>query len=395
MRILFSAYPAHGHLLPLLPLAKAADRAGHQVVVASGAEGVDEAARRGLPTWDVGPSRAEADAAFREAVGDLGAIAPERRIPTAVAGVFGTAASRRAEVLVPRAVDWEPDVVVHSISELAGAVAAAVAVPRHIVHGLGPLAPEAWTWFGSLFEQLCRNWDVPELASTILDAPYIDTCPPSLQHDAVADFRNRLALRPTVGEVLVGERLPWDDATLRALPHQRTIHLTLGTIFHGLTEVFETVLAGLRPLPVNVIVALGPGADLRRLGPQPPNVLVADFVSHALLLPHCDALVTQGGAGTILTALCHGLPHLILPQGADQFMNAATAARAGVALQILPSELTPDTVTAAVARLLDDVTIATNARRIQAEIDTMPTAEEVLATVLSSSADEVLVASDG
>ena len=139
---------------------------------------------------------------------------------------------------------------------------------------------------------------------------------------------------------------------------------------------------------------LGPDADPERLGPQPPNVLVTDFVSHALLLPRCDALVTQGGAGTILSALCHGLPHLILPQGADQFMNAATAERAGVALQIPPAELTPAAVTAAVARLLDDDTIATNARRVQAEIDTMPTPDEVLAGILPSRADEVLVTSD-
>jgi UDP:flavonoid glycosyltransferase YjiC (YdhE family) len=102
MRILFSTVPAHGHLLPLLPLVRAAERAGHQVVVASGAEGVTEAARRGLPTWEVGPSRAAAGAAFRDAVGDLSAIAPDQRIPTVVAGVFGASSIRRAEQLVPR-----------------------------------------------------------------------------------------------------------------------------------------------------------------------------------------------------------------------------------------------------------------------------------------------------
>jgi MGT family glycosyltransferase len=244
----------------------------------------------------------------------------------------------------------------------------------------------------SPFDELCRAWDVPDLATSVLDAPYVDTCPPSLQHDAVAAFHNRVALRPSSGEVLLGERLPWDEATLGALPHERTIHLTLGTIFHGATDVFETVLAGLRPLPVNVIVALGPGADIRRLDPQPPNVLVADFVPHVALLPHCDAMITQGGAGTILAALCHGLPHLIVPQGADQFMNATTAERAGVALQIPPAALTPDTVTSVVGRLLDDDTIAANARRVQAEIGTMPTADEVLAALLPSPAAEALAA---
>jgi len=47
-RILFSTWPAHGHLLPLLPMARAALAAGHEVVIASGAEGATEAARRGF-----------------------------------------------------------------------------------------------------------------------------------------------------------------------------------------------------------------------------------------------------------------------------------------------------------------------------------------------------------
>jgi UDP:flavonoid glycosyltransferase YjiC (YdhE family) len=144
------------------------------------------------------------------------------------------------------------------------------------------------------------------------------------------------------------------------------------------------VLAGLRQLPVNVIVALGPGADPRRLGDQPANVLVTHFAPHAALLPYCDALITQGGAGTILAALCHGLPHLILPQGADQFLNAATAQRAGVAMQLPPPALTPDAVTAAVEQLLHDDTIRANAEHIQAEIATMPAPAAVLGTILSS-----------
>ncbi len=382
MRMLFSTVPAHGHLLPMLPLAAAARRAGHDVVVATGREGVAAAEARGFGTWEVGPSRAEADAAFRAAVPDLGAVAPERRIPTVIAGVFGAASARRAESLVPRATAWQPDVVVHSISELAGAVVAARTGARHVVHGLGPLAAEAWSWFGSTLPELGATWSVPDVASTVLDAPFVDTCPPSLQSDAVAAFVNRVPLRPSAGDVLPGRCLPWDDATLAALPHERTLHLTLGTIFHGALEVFETVLAGVRPLPVNVIVTLGPGSDPAALGPQPPHVLVTDYVAHADLLPHCDALITQGGAGTILAALAHGLPHLILPQGADQFLNAETAVRAGVARRILPSDLTVGAVIEQAAQLLDDSALATRVRAVQAEIATMPDADDVLATIL-------------
>lgn len=233
------------------------------------------------------------------------------------------------------------------------------------------------------FGELCDEWDVATLADDVLDVAYLDNCPPSLQQDAVADFGNRIALRPSIGEVLPGERLPWTAEALAALPHEHTVHLTLGTLFSGATNVFETALAGLRDLPVNVAVTVGPGTDVERLGPQPPNVLVTDFAPHALLLPHCTALVTQGGAGTILAALCAGLPHLILPQGADQFVNASTAQSAGVALQLGPSHATADAIATAVGRLLDDPDLARSVAAVQAEINEMPSADDVLATVLA------------
>src|SRR5690349_14182524 len=210
MRVLVSTWPAHGHLLALLPLIRAAQRAGHDVVVASGAEGAAEARRRGLATWDVGPSRAEADAAFRDRVPDLGAVPAERRMATVISGMFGAAAFSRAANLVPRAEKWKPDLVVHPVTELAGAVVAARVGARHAVHGLGPLPAEAWDWFGARLGELSSTWAVPDLPATILDVPYLDNCPPALQADAVRAFRRRRPLRPTSGEVLPGEHLPWD-----------------------------------------------------------------------------------------------------------------------------------------------------------------------------------------
>jgi UDP:flavonoid glycosyltransferase YjiC (YdhE family) len=249
------------------------------------------------------------------------------------------------------------------------------------VHGLGPLPGQAWDWFGARLGDLSGEWDVPDLPAALLDVPYLDNCPPMLQADAVRAFRNRRPLRPTSGEVLPGEHLPWDMA---ALPHERSVHLTLGTLFFGATDVFRTALAGLAELPVNVLVAAGPGSDPDRFGPQPPNVFTTDFAPHALLLPHCSGLVTQGGASTIVAALCHGLPHLILPQGADQFANSATAAQAGVALVLPPPDLTPEAVTAAAAELLADPALTRSARTIQAEIAAMPDADEVLGTLLTA-----------
>jgi hypothetical protein len=352
-------------------------------VLASGAEGCAEAQRRGVPAWDVGPSRADADAAFRAAVPDLGAVPADRRMATVIGGMFGRASFERARRLVPRAEAWRPDVVVHALTETAGAIVAARTGAVHVVHGLGPLPAGAWDWFGAHLPELAAAWDVPRVVDDILDVPYLDLCPPALQPDAVAAFRHRRLLRPSAGDE---GALPWDDAVLASLPFEHTVHLTLGTLFHGATQVFRVVLDGLRPLPVNVVVTVGPGADPAGLGPQPAHVLVADFAPHASLLPRCDALITQGGAGTILAALAHGLPHLILPQGADQFVNADTASRAGVARQLPPDRLSADAVTTAVARLLDDDALRAAVRRARAEIERMPSADAVLAALTPATA---------
>jgi UDP:flavonoid glycosyltransferase YjiC (YdhE family) len=382
-RVLISTWPAHGHLLPLLPFARAAVRAGHEVVVASGAEGAAEARRRGFDAWDVGPSRAEADAAFVEAVPDISVIDPAERVPTVIAGIFGAAALRRAEDLVPRAEAWQPDLVVHPITELAGAVAAERCGASRLVHGFGPLPSEAWSWFGARFGELCDAWDLPELVDDILDSPFVELCPPTLQRDAVAAFHRRLPMRPA-GDSSPGERLPWDRDRLAALPYERTVHLTLGTLFHGATHVFQAALAGLRELPVNVIVTVGPGADPASLGAQPSHVLVTDFVAHELLLEHCTAIISQGGPATILAALAHGLPHLVLPQGADQFLNAPVLARSGAGLFLVPVEATSDRITQATARLLDEPHFAAAARQMQHELTDMPTADVVVAHTVGS-----------
>ncbi|MET0324270.1 MAG: glycosyltransferase [Ilumatobacteraceae bacterium] len=384
MRILISTWPAHGHLLPMLPVARAAQRSGHDVVVASGAEMAGEARRRGFEAWDVGPSRAEADAAFGALVPDITVIDPAERVPTIIAGIFGAAALRRAEDLVPRAMAWRPDLVVHPITELAGAVAAECSGALRLVHGFGPLPAEAWSWFGARFDQLCEAWSVPSLVDAVLDSPFVELCPPSLQRDAVAAFGRRVPMRPGAGDVMPGEHLPWSAADLAALPYEQTVHLTLGTLFHSNTHVFQAALAGLGDLGVNVIVTVGPGADPATLGPQPAHVLVTDFVAHELLLPHCSAIISQGGPATILAALDHGLPHLVLPQGADQFLNAPVLDASGAGLALMPPEATPERIGAAAARLLDETSFGAAARRMQAELAAMPLPEAVLAEQLGA-----------
>jgi UDP:flavonoid glycosyltransferase YjiC (YdhE family) len=384
VRILVTAGPSFGHVNPVLPVALAARRAGHDVVVATGAELVAHVREFGLPVWQVGPSRAENDAAFRAAHPNVDALSPSRRMQTAITALFTEPAAPRAADLLDRTRTWRPDVVVHELSEPAGAVVAARTGARHVVQGLGlPVSRPLWdATFGPGFARLCASFDVPELTERLFDATYLDIWPASLRPVAPA-WADARPLRPVGGQAAAAAE--WDAGRLDALPHERTVHLTLGTIFSDAPGVLDTALTALRELPVNLVVTVGPQGDPTRFGPQPPHVLVERYVPHDLLLPRCALLVGHGGAGITLAGLAHGLPQLVLPQGLDQFVNADLCVRAGAALVVRPDELSRGTVGDAAEQLLDDPGFGDVARRVSVEIAAMPAADEVLAGVCATS----------
>ena len=111
-----------------------------------------------------------------------------------------------------------------------------------------------------------------------------------------------------------------------------TVYFTLGTVFNLESgDLFTRVLAGLQELPVEVVVTVGRQIDPAELGPQPPHVRVERFVPQADILARCSAVVSHGGSGSVLGALAHGLPQVLIPMGADQPLNAARCEQLGVA----------------------------------------------------------------
>ena len=233
--------------------------------------------------------------------------------------------------------------------ELAGAVAAAVTGARHAIHALGVMLPR-WVWEGMapIVAEMAR----PARAA-VFDASYLRISPLSLPAaaDQWADVR---LLRPAFGRPAAGEQLADELAAFLAAGDDPVVHLTLGTVFHESPGVLATALTGLRRLAIRVVVTTGPGVDPASLGPQPANVLVVPYVPHALLLPSCALVVSHAGAGIMFGALAHGLPQLLLPQGADQPANAAACFEAGVAEALSPEEVTTSAVADAAARLLAD-----------------------------------------
>jgi MGT family glycosyltransferase len=197
------------------------------------------------------------------------------------------------------------------------------------------------------------------------DHLYIDIYPVSLQTDDTGHVKDIQLQRPAL-IAHDGSRDP-------------LVYITFGTVWNEDLALFSTVVEAARELPVRVVVTLGPGHDPAELGEQPANVRVADFIPQEQLLPECAAVVSHAGSGTFLAALAAGVPQLLLPLAADQFLNAEAAARGGVALVLWPGEASVASVRDALRSVLADTGLREAAARVGTEIAAMPPPEAVAA----------------
>jgi MGT family glycosyltransferase len=119
-------------------------------------------------------------------------------------------------------------------------------------------------------------------------------------------------------------------------------------------------------LPVRGLVTTGPAVDPAVIS-APDNVTVTRWVRHADVLPHCSAVITHGGHGTVLKALIAGVPLVLVPLGRDQPDNAARVIHAGAGIRLRKNTSTAALRTA-IARVTDDPHYRTAARRMAARL---------------------------
>ncbi|GAA3694677.1 hypothetical protein GCM10022399_09040 [Terrabacter ginsenosidimutans] len=156
--------------------------------------------------------------------------------------------------------------------------------------------------------------------------------------------------------------------------------LTLGTIFGNIATLLavadEVVAAGCE------VLAVTGRADLADVAHEHPSVHVEAFVDQVSVLGHVDLVVHHGGSGTLLGAVQHGLPQVVVPQGADQFWNGNRLVEQGAARVVLPGAA-PGSVRAAVTALVDPAALErAAARRLQAHLAELPEPAVVAAELM-------------
>jgi len=373
VRILFSCIPTEGHVRPIVPLARALAAAGHEVTFATGADREKDVLAAGFLHVTAGLSEHEARGPAAMQRRELESIPIDARRRFGFSRIFGLVhAPPKLPELLALLRSRPFDAIVHDSGDLAAPVAAAALGLPSINHSFGAMIPlSILELAGELVEPLWRGQGLePEPYAGSFRGLYVDISPPSFAWEEPQGASIRL--RPFEQES--DEAPEWLAQLERPL-----VYATLGTIFNA-PALFRPLLDGLDEVPA-VLVTTGRNVDPDSLKPVPAHVRIERFVPQAQVLPSCAAVVTHGGSGTTLGALAHGLPLLLVPQGADQFDNAARCKRVGAAIVLRPDEVTPDAVRAGLRRLLDEPSFRLGAEAVAAEIALMPTPADAAAAV--------------
>jgi UDP:flavonoid glycosyltransferase YjiC (YdhE family) len=431
MRFLFTCIPGLGHFNPMVPLARAAVKAGHEVVFVTApcfAETVIKAGFACIPggmDWD--------ERRLIETVPELGPIERMYRGEWMMKNIFLDRSPRKMVPDLTRiAGDWRPDLIVSGSFEYGGQIVAeAIGLPyasgsytirwnRWVLkHAVGKamarlraelglpadseqsafgryldlnFAPPSWTYEHALLR--------PQLTKLVRAKLFGGGLPLKQRIAGVKAlllqkvFGRTMRVHPELAEIaptlhFIGEGDHRSDAApppawLDAMPRQPTVFVSLGTILSSeYPDIFDKLLAGLRDKPVNLVMTMGGKADPARFGPQPDNVRIVDFMTQdelRELLPHVDLCINHAGYSSVVEALVHGIPLILLPLVSDAPMNTQMCLSDGVTPElppevwglspkglpiILADKLTPAILADAAMRALEDPAFTKAAKAIR------------------------------
>lgn len=403
--ILIASVPIHGHVTPLLAVARHLVERGDDVRFLTGARFADVVAATGarhiaLPDEADYDDRVDPDVRFpeRAALHGVKAVAFDiehmfvRPVPAQVDAVLSTHAEHAVDVLLvdptfaaasfllahPR--PTRPAIV------YCGVLPMAMSSPDVAPFGVG-LPPARWgnRVRNAVLERMTRRVlsGVTDLSNEIhrrmhgTDLPF--SVMDGLRHaDAVVQFTVLAFEYPRSdlpGHVhfagplsASGSQAPlppwWGDLD----GTRKIVHVTQGTIANkDYTQLIVPTARALADDDVLVVVSTG-GRPLDTLPILPANVRAAEYLPYDELLPRTDVFVTNGGYGGVQYALRYGVPIVATGGKEDKAEVGARVAWSGVGVQIRRERPAAPPLRRAVRRVLTDPSYRAAARRMADEM---------------------------
>lgn len=381
MKILCSSIPALGHFHPMLPILKALAANGHEILFAAPLSFhpiiVASGFHARVAGMDMNSLIAEADKQW-----------PHEKMVRRdqKAALMFTQIAPRAllKPLLEIAQDWKADLLLHEEGEYAAPlVAFQLGLPNVAVGWPSPMRSEFQ--LNLVEKEVAKLWleagAAPIPNAGVFRTLFLDPCPPSIQTPYGLTVKVARSIRPVDRKSTSLSSVP---AWLTAMPKAPLVHVTFGTVatYNTAISTYNEIIEGLGDEKVNLVFTIGESTDSKDLVIYKNNVHVERYIEHDTLLPFCDAVICHGGCGTTISALSHGLPLIIIPQGgAVQLRNAQACERAGVGLMIEPKDVSAITIREKVLRLLADVRFRAMAEKISDEIDELPSPSDIVPTI--------------
>jgi UDP:flavonoid glycosyltransferase YjiC (YdhE family) len=354
----------------MLPTIRAASAAGHDVVVVTGPDLATELHRRGVSCWAAGPSGRQVWAELAAHPGSVDELVQRKHLACVL---YAQPAVARLRELLPRVRRWTPDLVIHDLTDAAGAEIAALTGAGPIVHGIGTQTNRQLAMLRLISAEFAAELMLPDRFAQTVAAPFLDPTPGFLQPQAPLLFHSVHPVRPEVDPVRPRERLP---LRVQRFTYERTVLLNLGPSQRP--DLLATAVEVVSRFEVNLLIEIGPRIEVGMLGPVPSHVAAAQRMAPALTLPLCSAVVSYGGTGTVLGAVAYGLPQVVVPLGDEPRQNAITLNKRGAGIAVPPRPLVPGALRRALADVLANPAFARAAQSHQAAMAAMPTAVDVV-----------------
>ncbi len=386
MRALFSSTRGAGHFNPLVPFARAFERAGHELLFAGPPDLAGAVDAAGFEFWQFDPPAEDELGAVWARVPEL---PPMEANEVVVGEVFGrlntTAALPRLRAAFE---EWGPDVVVRDPNEYGSALAAELhGIPHaRVAIGLASTEELGLRIAAGAVDALRRAEGLapdPD-AGRLRRSPYLSLFPPTLDEGAQPDTRR---FHDPAWDEPPGELPDWWPGR----ESEPLLYVTFGSVagsFPQALPVYGVAMQAVAELPVRVLLTVGRELDLDALPPAPENVRVERWVPQQDVLGHAAAALVHGGSGSTLGALAAGVPLVVMPLFADQPQNARRVAEVGAGVAVEPNrddlDATVSPLREAIRNVLETPSYGERARALADESRALPVVDNAVPLVVGS-----------
>jgi UDP:flavonoid glycosyltransferase YjiC (YdhE family) len=380
VRALFSSTRGAGHFNPLVPFARAFERAGHEVLVAGPPDLAGPVEAAGFGFWQFDPPPEDE---LGEVWARVPELPPDEANATVVGQIFGRLNTTAALPRVRAALEeWRPDVVVRDPNEYGSALAAELhGIPHaRVAISLSSSEEVALALAASEVDAIRRAAGLPPDpdAELLRTSPWLSVFPRTLDEGDQPDTHR---FRDPAWDEPPGELPAWwpgrEDEPL--------LYVTFGSVagsFPQALPVYGLALAAVAELPARVLLTVGRELDLDALPPAPDNVRVERWVPQQDVLAHATAAVVHGGSGSTLGAVAAGVPLVVVPLFADQPENARRVAEVGAGLAVEPNREDPGATVGALrdalGAVLAEPSYRERARALATELAGEPPVDEAV-----------------